>query len=427
MVRLARMVRELLGNRSANATVVTAFSILSLIGGAGLATDTIQWTLSKRQLQRMTDSAALAGAFALAKGNNGSSAASSEIARYSLLTLNGSPSIETPPTSGSYSSNSKAVRVTLNANKPLPFSSMFMNTTPNMQATATAAAVGFGTYCVISLESTTATGVNFSGSSNVTLGCGVSTNSQGTTAVNAGGSSTISASPVSAVGLVPASNNYASGTVLNSYSISQPDPYASIGLPTGYNCSNQLNIQPSNGNGNQTTRVQNNGNGIQCYRGMDIKGSVTFDPGTYVIDGSTGNPFSVGAGAVVNCTGCTFILTTTSTDMTTIATARMNGNATWNVSAPETGTYTGIMFYQDRRALSGTTNFITGDSSSFFQGAVYFPTQEVQFTGNSSMNSKCLQIVARTVTFTGSNYIQNVCPTNSNSKAIAGIQIRLVD
>ncbi|MFC3174332.1 pilus assembly protein TadG-related protein [Novosphingobium bradum] len=426
MMRMPRLVRRIFWDRSANATVVVAFSILSLIGGAGLATDTIQWALTKRQLQRMADSGALAGAFAAAKGSSASSAASTELGRYSLLTLSNT-NIETPPGSGSYSGNGKAVRVTLNANKALPFSSMFMSNTPSLQATATAAAVGFGTYCVISLESTTATGVNFSGSSNVTLGCGVSTNSQGTTAVNAGGSSTISASPVSAVGVVPASNNYASGTTLNSYSISQPDPYSAVGLPTGYNCSNQLNVQPSNGNGNQTTRVQNNGNGIQCYRGMDLKGAVTFDPGTYIIDGSTGNGLNVGAGAVVNCTGCTFIFTTTSNDMTTIATARMNGNSTWNVSAPETGTYAGIMMYQDRRAISGTTNFITGDSNSFFQGAVYFPSQEVQFTGNSSMNSKCLQIVARTVTFTGSNYIQNVCPTNSNSKAIAGIQIRLVD
>lgn len=160
---------------------------------------------------------------------------------------------------------------------------------------------------------------------------------------------------------------------------------------------------------------------------MDLKTTVNFDPGIYVIDGSTGNGLNINAGAVVNCTGCTFILTTTGTDMSTIATARFNGNATWNVSAPETGTYAGIMLYQDRRALAGATNYITGDNTSFMQGAIYFPSQTVQFTGNSTMNTKCIQIVARTVTFTGNNTIQNDCPTNSNSKAIAGIQIRLVD
>jgi hypothetical protein len=240
MLRMPGLIRDLLADRSANAVVVTAFSILSLIGGAGLATDTIQWTLAKRQLQRMTDSAALAGAFSLAKGGNARSSATTELGRYNLLTLNGSPVIETPPGSGSYASNTKAVRVTINAQKPLPFSSMFMRGTPTMQATATAAAVGFGTYCVVSLESTTATGITFQGSASVNLGCGATTNSQGTTAVYAGGGSTITASPISAVGVVPPSSNYTSGTVLNSYSLAQPDPYSSIGLPTGYSCSNEL-------------------------------------------------------------------------------------------------------------------------------------------------------------------------------------------
>lgn len=415
-------IRELMKDTSANAVVVSAFSVLAMIGGAGLATDTIQWTLWKRQLQRMSDSAALAGAFAKARGGNANSAAQSEINRYNIITLSGTPTIESPPSIGPYNGNSKAVRVVLGASRALPFSSMFMNATPSLSATATASAVGFGVYCVISLESTNATGITFQGSATVNLGCGAQTNSQGTTAVTAGGSSSIVASPISAVGLVPASNNYASGTTLNSYAIAQADPFASVGLPSGYSCSAELSI-----GSNQTRTVQNNNGGVQCYRGMDLKGDVTFDPGTYVIDGSTGGSLTVNAGAVVKCTGCTFILTTTSSDMTTIAKSKLNGNSTWQVTAPDAGTYAGIMLYQDRRAISGSTNYVTGDNASKMQGAIYFPSQEVQFTGSSTMDTKCIQIVARTVTFTGNSNIQNVCDTNSASKAIAGTQIRLVN
>lgn len=442
MLRMPALIRDLLADRSANAVVVTAFSILSLIGGAGLATDTIQWALSKRQLQRMADSAVLAGAFTKAKGSTAIPAACGnlfvgdserpakcaaivELGRYNLLTLNATPN----PTVGTINGYKNAVQVTIDSNTPLPFSSMFMNATPKMQASATAAAVGFGVYCVLALESTTANGISFQGSSTANLSCGAMTNSQATGTTNststvyAGGSSTITASPISAVGLVPPSSNYSSGTVLNSYAIPQVDPYAAIGLPTGYSCSNQLSVNSKN-----ATNIQNNGNGIKCYRGMDIKTTVNFDPGTYVIDGSTGGTLSVGAGAAVNCTGCTFILTTTGTDMTKVATVNMNGNATWNVSAPDTGTYAGIMIYQDRGAiLSAGTNLITGDNSSFMQGAIYLPSQAVQFTGNSYMNTKCLQIVARQISFSGNNTIQNQCPTNSASKAIAGTQIRLVN
>lgn len=420
----SRVFRELLKDNSANAVVVSAFSILSLIGGAGLATDTIQWTLWKRQLQRMSDSAALAGAFSVARGGNARTSATSELTRYTslnMIALN-STTIETPPTVGPYNGNGKAVRVVVNSSRALPFSGMFMSSAPNIQASATAAAVGFGVYCVISLESTTATGITFQGSSTVNLGCGAMTNSQGTQAVYAGGSSSINASPVSAVGLVPASNNYASGTVLNSYAIAQTDPYSTIGLPTGYSCSGELSVGP-----NQNRNVQNNSGGVQCYRGMDLKGTVNFDPGTYVIDGSTGGSLNVNAGAVVKCTGCTFILTTTSTDKTTVATSKMNGGGTWQVTAPDTGPYAGIMLYQDRDAVLGTTNYVTGDNNTKMQGAIYFPTTEVQFSGSSTMDTKCVQIVARRVTFTGNNIIQNVCDPDGASKAIAGTQIRLVD
>ncbi len=425
MLRWARQLRELLHDNSASAAVVTAFSVLTMIGGAGLATDTIQWTLSKRQLQRMSDSAALSGAFAVARGNSASAAARTELERYedrNLIELSGTPTIETPPTVGPYNGNGKAVRVVINSVRPLPFSSMFMNAAPNIQAQATAAAVGFGVFCVISLENTTATGITFQGSASASLGCGATTNSQGSEAVYAGGSSTINASPIAAVGIVPPAGNYAAGTELQSYALAQPDPYSAVGLPSGYSCSGQLSVQP-----NQTRRISNSSGGVQCYRGMDLKGTVTFDPGTYVIDGSTGGSLNVNSGAVVKCTGCTFILTTSSTNMSTVATSKMNGNGSWQVTAPETGPYAGIMLYQDRRAPSGTTNAVTGDNNSKMQGAIYFPSTDLKFSGSSTMDTKCIQIVARRVTFTGNNYIQNDCPTNSASKAIAGTQIRLVN
>lgn len=426
MLGWARHFRALLKDKSANTVVVSAFSILSLIGGAGLATDTIQWTLWKRQLQRMSDSAALAGAFTKARGGNANSAASTELNRYNLITLNGTPSI-VEPTTGTYAN--KSVQVTLNAQRALPFSGLFTSAAPNIQASATAAAVGFGVYCVIALESTTANGITFQGSSTVNLGCGAMTNSQGTgtnsstASVYAGGSSTITASPISAVGTVPPSTNYATGTTLNSYAIPQADPYGTIGLPTGYSCSGQLQV-----GSNQNKTVQNNSGGVQCYRGMDLKGTVTFDPGTYVIDGSTGQGLNVGAQAVVNCTACTFILTTSSADYATVATVTMNGGATWNVTAPNSGTYAGIAIYQDRNAIfTSGANSVSGNSTTVMQGAFYFPAQTLTFIGNSSLNTQCIQIVARQVTFTGNATIQNVCPTNSASKAIAGTQIRLVD
>ena len=44
-------------DKRGNAMIIAAAALPLLIGSAGLATDTIQWALWKRQLQRVADSA----------------------------------------------------------------------------------------------------------------------------------------------------------------------------------------------------------------------------------------------------------------------------------------------------------------------------------------------------------------------------------
>lgn len=313
------------------------------------------------------------------------------------------------------------MRVALQAKQVLPFSSFFLSNPPTVRAEATAAAVTYGTFCVIALEKTSATGVTFQGSSSVTMGCGVATNSQGSQAVYAGGGSYISASPVAAVGGVPASSNYAAGTVLLPHTLAQPDPFANLPTPTIASCKPQLTVGPN------TFYHVSNPTGVICFQGMNLKGTVALDPGTYIIDGATGNGLVIGSQAVVSALGVTFVLSTSSSDMSTVATVNMNGGATINLTAPTSGTFAGVMLYQDRRALLGPNNYLTGNSSSLFQGTAYMPGQALQMTGNSGMNTNCLQLIARQVSFTGNNTINNLCPLNVASHAVAGTQIRLVN
>ena len=410
----------LLCDKSGNTAIITAFALSTLVGAAGLGTDTIQWTLWKRQLQRQADSAALAGALANYQGQNGTDAATTELARYDNITLTASPVIEIGPTKGPYAGDLKAVRVVVQSTKSLPFSSFILKTPPVIVGEATAAAIGYGTYCVVSLENTTATGIVFHGSASVDLGCGVVTNAQGSSAVAAGGSSWVKASPVAAVGAIPPANNYAAGTSLQPYSIAQADPYPDLPTPTPPSpCNTQLRVNP-----NQSVAVDNPG-GVRCFSSIDIKGAVTFAPGTYYIDGST---FSANAQADISGDGVTFILTskTASANGSSVAKLDINGGATINLTAPSSGTYAGLLFYQDRRASTGDTNFLTGNSSSLLQGAAYFPAQKLQFTGDSGMNTKCLHLVARNVTFIGNTNISNICPSDSGTREISGVHIRLV-
>ena len=58
---MVKFLRKLLGNERGNFLLIAAAAFPLLIGFAGLAVDTIQWVLWKRELQRAADSAAIAG------------------------------------------------------------------------------------------------------------------------------------------------------------------------------------------------------------------------------------------------------------------------------------------------------------------------------------------------------------------------------
>jgi hypothetical protein len=163
-----------------------------------------------------------------------------------------------------------------------------------------------------------------------------------------------------------------------------------------------------------------------CYKGINIKGTATLSPGTYYIDG---NSFSLGSQANVTGSGVTIVLTssTAASNPSSIATLDMNGGATVQLTASTSGTYAGILFYQDRRAPNSGANTINGNASSKFQGAFYFPSQELDFSGTSGMTTDCLQLVAYRLTFTGNTSISNNCPAGGGSHAFIGAQVRLVE
>jgi hypothetical protein len=272
-----------------------------------------------------------------------------------------------------------------------------------------------GEACVVSLERTAVTGITFSGSTQVNLGCGVATNSTSAAAVVADGNSRVVASPVSAVGVVPPSSSYIGDTQIMSNSFAQADPFQQLLDPqVPASCSPEFGVQP-----NQTRRISPG-----CFQGMDIKGTLLMEPGVYIINGGV-----LGFGATANVTGAgvTFILTSSNatSNPSSIATLDMHGGAVLNLKAPSTDPYKGVLLYQDRRALLNNVQ-ITGNSASSFQGAFYLPSQQVTFNGNSGMQTKCIQFVARRMVFSGNSNIENQCDKDEGSKAFDTLAVRMV-
>ena len=134
-------------DKRGNAMIIAAAALPLLIGSAGLATDTIQWALWKRQLQRAADSAAIAGVYdrVAAKTTTGTAAAvekdlglnnSLDSTKFPLQTKT-----VTFPADDAANNLKNQVKVDLAVRRPLSFSSMFMASAPLIRTSATAAAV----------------------------------------------------------------------------------------------------------------------------------------------------------------------------------------------------------------------------------------------------------------------------------------------
>ena len=421
---MRKLFRKLWNDERGNALIIAGAALPLVIGSAGLASDTVQWTLWKRQLQRAADSSALAGVYARVQNNSSQTAAQAVDAdlldnnHTNITLLSGYPEVTFPTGSGWMN----GVKVKLALQKELGFSSVFMSTPPVITAEATAATIATGVYCVVSLEPTNATGITATGNSTIDLGCGMITNSTSISAAIATGSSEVYATPIAAVGNVADSDHW-NGAELLPFTVKQEDPFADISPPSFSPCPGNANRIRNNPN---TTIDRSADTGVVCVSEIDVGGTVNLGSATYVVDGGD---FSVGAQGRVTCNGCTIILSNSSASSTaTIGDVDINGGAQINMTAPSGGTYEDILFYQDRRAASGTNtvNKINGNSSSTFSGAMYFPNQVLEVNGNSGLNFSCAQFVSRRVEFSGNGSITNTCPGGYGDGSIMGKHVRLV-
>jgi Flp pilus assembly protein TadG len=423
-MRMLGWINRLIRNESGNALVIAAAALPLTIGAAAIGVDTIQASLARRQLQRSADSAALAGAYALAQQQSASTAATHDLTLNNDFTLSTAPVIENAPTVGPYAGSARAVRVVLTAERTVPFMAFFTGETMTVSTEATATWMWVGDYCAVALEEGATTGITMTGNATVALGCGMISNSSGSSAVTATGSASITASPIAAVGNVPASSNYAAGTELQPYSLPFEDPFADLPEPVvPPSCNNELKVQPNDPPRTIATSEAVAGQpGVYCFRGMDVKGTLNLQPGTYIIDGGT-----LDINGVINGTGVTFILTSrnAASAPSTIANIQINAAATLNLSAPDIGTYAGVLMYQDRRAPYGSSH-INGNSNTAFEGAFYFPNRELVFNGAAGMETECVQLVGRRLGFSGNAAIQNQCDAGGGSQGFESKAVRLV-
>jgi Flp pilus assembly protein TadG len=125
-------------DQAGSLSTLTALLMPALMTAAGVAGDTLHWTLQQRVLQRQAEFAALAGATALSENRAVVETVEAELAGAGTPALASAPIIEQGPSSGPYAGDPLVVRVRLTAMARPPFASLFSSAGVPIQVEATA-------------------------------------------------------------------------------------------------------------------------------------------------------------------------------------------------------------------------------------------------------------------------------------------------
>jgi len=408
---IIQAIRNFIQDEEAGALTLTAVMFPVILGFGGLGLDVTGWYMQKRNVQNLVDMAAIDAV------HSGSYVADAELETQLDNFLAGKGvdpardtlTLSSPPLAGDYAGRAGFYEIVLRREVPLNFLNAFYGMTGEeatvfVSSRAVAGTLIIGSQCVVALDETADRALSFSGNTDVAVGCGVSSNSASAEAIYLGGTSELTAALAMAVGDIAVGGGATLTTESPAQSFSSPasDPYAALEIPpsgacdyTGVTRANNSDIM-SPGTYCGDIRIQ----------GEDI----TFDPGVYIIDGGD---FIANANSEFEGEGVTFVLTgDTAAD---VGTVNMNGNTEAELSAPTSGTYEGILFFQDPIAeYRATTASFNGGAELNLDGVIYFPSGDISFNGGASAEPSCLQIYGATVSFSGSSVIGNdetICDT----------------
>jgi len=372
-----------------------------MMGFTALSLDVGNLYYQKRVMQTAADAAAVSGAYEVIHGTGDAQTAALTSASqngFSNGTNNVAITVNNPPASGAYAGNPQAVEVIINAPEPTYFARVLGIDNVSMSSRAVARVVNssYGIYVLDPHASGALGTLTLSGGANITSNTGIIVDSDSSSALSVTGGATLTAPGVGVTG------GYADGgggtinpTPVTGVSPVQ-DPLAALPAPAYGSC-DYTNY--SVGNGNQV----NLSPGVYCG-GMQIRGgaSVTFSPGTYILNGGG---MTVSNGASVTGSGVTFYNTAGSGQ--TFAPIDVTGGGTVNLSAPTSGTYEGILAFQDRNISSTAANTFDGGANMIINGTLYMPEGSVVFSGGSSTAAYTILVADKVSLSNGADTVIN--------------------
>ncbi|HEY3706579.1 MAG TPA: TadE/TadG family type IV pilus assembly protein [Terracidiphilus sp.] len=445
---------KILKDENGNVLTLIALSLTLLMGMIALATDVGMLYRTKRMVQKAADSGALLAAAQIKTDTTGQTGANTG-ATQNGLTL-GSSSGQASVTAAVQTANSTTgfVQVKVTQHSATIFMPILGSKFKTIDVSAVAAAsykLAVNDECMLGLSQTgaqvpNASGVEVNGSTSMVWNtkvmsdvsvqgsskikapnCGV----QACGPASAGSGSTAAAIYAWGSGNIVAKSNTApsygtdnSGSKVTTTPILKGcagDPLASSmpTKPTAGTC-----IDPSwMVNHNAGGAAETIGPGTYCNFNTSNVSTLTMTAGTYIIT----KTFSTNSGTTINGSGVTIFLAngaiSNSGNNTQVAGGStpygVGNGTTMNISAPTSGSYSGIAIWDGNSSASTPDTFtFGGGASSSFTGAIYAPNTNLMLGNGSGTSTMSSNIIANTITVVGGSTVtNNYNPSSSGSSS----------
>jgi Putative Flp pilus-assembly TadE/G-like len=315
----------------------------------------------------------------------------------------------TPPSAPGVNSAAYWITARVTQSVPQLFSAVMGNRTGLIAARSTAAVTPMQD-CIWVMDPNASASFSMSGTPDVNSACGVFINSSNGSALSGNGNPTLRASEIDIVGGYSFSGTLSPNPPSTGVA-GRSDPLASLPAP---------NVPP----GCDFSAGTYSGNispGVYCG-GIHVGNStVTMSPGNYFLKGGAISTQS--ANSHLQGTGV-FIYNTY--DGTHPYTAfDIKATSTVSLTAPVTGTYAGILIFEDRSIPTNTyTDTFGGGSSAAYTGTIYGLKSNMWLHGNASLTAYTI-LVCNQLRMVGTTAINNdysSLPTGNPLKTIALVE-----
>lgn len=421
--------RRFQGDQRGAVAIFFAASVMMLIGMAAIAVDLSYLYSLRGKLQNAADAAVLAAVDDISDTDVARATALSYAAKNMPVAEHGTVLVSADVVTGNWDadtrtftpsgSSTNAIRVVTrraeaNGNAAgLFFARVLGFDDVDLQATAIAG-TQVGDACVIALDPTEKGTLKIAGGAIVSMNCAVQVNSASSKGgLTVAGTACLTASSISVAGS-------AKGNCINPTADTgvdpMADPLAGLSPPADTGCDYPALVEVT------TDAVLAPGvycGGIYIYGG----GIVDFLPGEYVLKGEG---LRISGNGDVTGDEVMFYIDPTATGISGSSppkTVSLAGGPNIAFSAPTSGVYEDILFFQDAATPANYINKFNGNAVTELNGILYFPSTEVQFSGNGDPGG-ATSIIARMVTFSGNaNLGSNPATKTFGAGSASGISL----